>query len=160
MPIYRCPITGQTGYFNIGRKSFYDWAVEYFGEFHSYDDTDLLPMPCHLVFVQAGRPKTHVEFVEWCVKTGNLYWILPHIESNKVGGIKEIFNNAMAKKKSANPLVTNTKVSAFKSEISEEDLDKAKKNIAKIRKKVTKSAKSAKRSEAAKRAWVRRKRKK
>ena len=136
MPVYKCPITGQTGHLHID-ESFYDWAVKYFGEFHTYEDKDLVPVPCHAISVQAGNPKTHAEFVEWCVAYGCVAWVPEHIASGKVAGIAKVFNRATSngakrrRKKVARP----NKVSAIKSRISKKALLQANANIAALRKK-------------------------
>ena len=94
MPIYRCPITGQNGHLHLGSNgSFFDWAREYFGEFHTYEDNDLVPVPCHRMWVMAGKPQTHAKFIEWCARQKSVTvqaWLEVHLSQNKVPNLKEI----------------------------------------------------------------------
>jgi hypothetical protein len=66
MPVYQCPVTKQRGHFHV--DSFYEWAQEYFGEFHTWEEDDVLPLPCYKIFILAGKPQTHEAFVVWMKK--------------------------------------------------------------------------------------------
>jgi len=95
--MYKCPITNQTGHFHIGGESFYDWASRYFGEFHTYEDDDSMPMPCYSIWLQADSPDKHVDFVKWCAKQSDaayVIWLNLHAEENKVPDIQKIVDQA------------------------------------------------------------------
>lgn len=64
MAAYQCPVCGQQGIYHHG-DDFYEWAESYFGPFHTHESHDLLPMPCHEHFEEAGRPCTHEHFQTW-----------------------------------------------------------------------------------------------
>ena len=100
MPLYRCPITGQNGHMKAG--SFFEWARVYFGEFHTYEDNDLVPVPSHYIWKKSGKPKTHKKFVEWCagqLDIATQSWLDVHIEQGKVPGVKAIVDRVRKENK-------------------------------------------------------------
>jgi len=102
MPIYKCPITGQNGHLHLGHgESFFDWASEYFGDYHTYEDRDLVPVPSHRIWIMANKPETHEEFIEWCASQDNLVtqaWLDNHAAEKKVPGIKKIVERVRKEK--------------------------------------------------------------
>ena len=163
MPAYKCPLTGQTGHLHVGRMSFYEWARKYFGEFHTYEDDELVPVPCHRIFVQSGKPKTHSEFIGWCVSQGQTNWLPKHIASGKVAGVQKVCDKAKLKgRRTKKRMVPQTKVSAIKSRISEKDFLQVEANLKSIRKKneKNKAVLTKKRRASAKKATATRKKKK
>ena len=67
MPLYRCPVTKQKGYYQLDDawNDFYEWAEAYFGPYHAFDELDMLPLPCYAIWKVAGEPHSHWDFMAW-----------------------------------------------------------------------------------------------
>lgn len=46
MPLYRCPTCGREGFLSIGKESWEDYMHRMFGEYHTYEPHDFLPIGC------------------------------------------------------------------------------------------------------------------